>query len=450
MLFLAAFHSSIMLPINNMQPNFARFRNTRQREGYLYVSVMLTALAVSTMGLVALSAASLRARIVSDANDYATSQVLAQSAIEYAVSQLAGFNDWRTRFVHDVENPAVIVGSGQFTWKLIDDDGALADDDSDSVRLVGIGRIGRAASAESVRLIPTGAALSCLGASLHCEGDISVNSSTQLMTNQQISSGANISATGFMSSIQGNVESAGSSSGTISGTIVQNAAMRRTPGSSVFDYYLDNGTWINVSSLPEFLGVSVIDKQLICPTSNPFGERNPEGIYVIDCAGRRVCIKNSRIVGTIVLLNPDSNSSVEGSLRWDAAVANYPALLVNGELVVKTGTNNLDEITSRVNFNPSSAPYLGNTDSDLTDTYPSEINGIVYVSGKLNAPQDFVESPFRGTVICQSIVAASSARFSYRPLLFENPPWGFASGNPMATSPGSRRRETLPTTDPDD
>ena len=212
----------------------------------------------------------------------------------------------------------------------------------------------------------------------------------------------------------------------------------------MFDYYLDNGTVIPVTSIPSVGGVVTIDKRVIAPQLNPFGNNNPEGIYVIYCAGQQLCIKNSRIMGTLVLIDPAPSSSLEGSLRWDAAVANYPTLLVKGGLVIKSSSTSLSETLLVTNFNPALAPYLAQSDSDQSDTYPSEINGLVYLTDKFDAAQDLVESVFRGVTVCGSMNAMSSCRFNYRPLLFTKPPPGFSSGNPMAVAPGSRRRETLP------
>lgn len=212
----------------------------------------------------------------------------------------------------------------------------------------------------------------------------------------------------------------------------------------MFDYYLDNGTPISVSALPLVSGAYTIERQVLSSQVNPYGGKNPEGIYVINCGGQRVRIKDCRIVGTIVLLNPAANSSLEGSLRWDTGVGNYPALLVLGELEVRFHSGDLSESALGVNFNPAGTPYLGNEDADQTDAYPSEVNGVVYFSGHLNAPFDFLESRFRGVTVCNTITAGSACRFNYRPLLHDYPPPGFASGNPMVVSPGSRRRETLP------
>ncbi|MEZ6134998.1 MAG: hypothetical protein R3C53_08830 [Pirellulaceae bacterium] len=397
------------------------------------------------MGLVALSASALRLRNAMDANDFAVAQVLAKSAVEYGIQQVHGDNSWRTTFVHDIESQPMTLGQGTIAWKLVDDDGNLADDDSDSVRVVGIGRVGTVTVAESVRLLASGEPLACLGSAFTCAGDINVKSAVQLMTNQQISSGGNIS-TGFLSSIQGNVEAAGTASGSIQGNIAQNVPARRMPGSSAFDYYLDNGTHIPLEAIPNVSGILLIDRQVLSPQVNPYGELNREGIYIINCAGQQICIKNSRILGTLVLLNPASNSALEGALRWDAAVANYPALLVQGSLQIKFVASALSESSLSTNFNPSSVPYGEQADSDLLGTYPSEINGLVYFSGQLDAPQDHIESPFRGVTVCQSINASSSARFNYRPLLFEFPAPGFSSGNPMVICPRSRRRETVANT----
>ena len=284
------------------------------------------------MGLVAITAATLRTRSASDACDYTAAQMLAHSATEYGIELVRSNVNWRSAYTSGIENScaALPAAGGTMAWILVDEDRKLTDDDSDSVRIIGIGRAGRTQATESVRMLPTGQPLTCLGSSLHCGGDVSLGIATQFVTNQQVSSNGNISASAFLTSLQGNAEAVGTATGTINGNIVQNAPLRRMPGSSVFDYYLDNGTVIPVTSIPSVGGVVTIDKRVIAPQLNPFGNNNPEGIYVIYCAGQQLCIKNSRIMGTLVLIDPAPSSSLEGSLRWDAAVANYPTLLVKG------------------------------------------------------------------------------------------------------------------------
>lgn len=415
-----------------------------RRAGYLYVAVLFTSLIVSTMGLVALTTATLRSRMASDGNDRIVAELLASAAIEDAVQRLSNDDNWRSSFAANTESSAVTLGSGTYTWMLKDSDGNLTDDESDFVQIVGIGRAGRATVAESVKMYPTGSPLSSLEAAFHCQGNVTLGTTISITTNSLISSNGNITASALLSSIQGNAEAVGSIAGNVSGSKTSGVPSRQLPGSSALEYYLDNGTYIPWASLPVNGASRVIEKVVLSPTVNPFGDRNPEGIYVIDCAGQQIKIRDCRVVGTIVLLNAASNSSLEGSLRWDAAVANYPALLVAGDIDVKLTTTDLSEADQAINFNPNGTPFLGKQDNDLLDVYPSEINGLVYVSGRFDAPQDYIESRFRGTVICNSITANSSCRFNYRALIHDYPPPGFARGNPMTISPGSRRRETLP------
>src|SRR5687767_14232573 len=101
------------------------------------------------------------------------------------------------------------------------------------------------------------------------------------------------------------------------------------PGASVFSYYVNpaNGTAIS-ATLISLVGDIVIDGKLLSPDNNPWGlEKNANGIYWVNCGGRRVVIRDSRILGTLVLR--DANEvTVEGSVHWEPAVEGYPALLV--------------------------------------------------------------------------------------------------------------------------
>lgn len=416
------------------------------RPGYLYIAVLFTTLLVSTVGLVALTNASLRMKSASDRRDFMVAQALAATAIEAGLFELRSADRWRADLVHNTEYPSggLAFGQGTFAWKLLDEDGDLSDDDSDSVRLVGIGRVGNVVAAESVRLLPSGAPLSCLESAFHCDGNIAVNGTAlRFSTQQHISSNGNISVSGLLTSLDGDVEAVGSISGTINGSRTESAAARRLPGSSAFDYYLDNGTWIDVTALPQVDGRRQISQCVLNATNNPFGPTNPEAIYVVDCVDQEVRITDCRVNATLVLLRPASSSAVRGAIRWDAAVANYPALLVAGSIRMELDAAELSEASLGVNFNPSGVPYAGITDQDRQDAYPSDINGLVYISGNMNAVADGKDSIFRGSVICASINAHSNCHFTYRELLYSNPPPGFAFGNPMLISPGSRRQETL-------
>ena len=131
------------------------------------------------------------------------------------------------------------------------------------------------------------------------------------------------------------------------------------------------------------LAESAIEEAVLSPQSNPCGDVNPEAIDVIDCGGEEVQIRNSRIVGKIVLLHPAAGSRLQGSLRWDPAVRSYPALLLHGDLEVRIDRARLSEALTLTNLNPPGTPYRDRADYDILDdtgrTFAdwSDIRGLV-------------------------------------------------------------------------
>jgi len=187
------------------------------------------------------------------------------------------------------------------------------------------------------------------------------------------------------------------------------------------DYNIDDVRLVEVG-----LSGHVIRQQVLSPASNPFGPAtNPEGIYVIDCGGRDLHIERSRIVGTLVLLNPGPGSTVRAaSLNWSPAVANFPVLLVEGNLALQARDEGLSETQNATNFNPLGTPYQGlGEDVDQSDTYPSEIVGLVYVSGNLSLSQ----RPVIKGVVCAGgqVTVTGRLNLSHQPVYVQNPPPGF-------------------------
>jgi hypothetical protein len=188
-----------------------------------------------------------------------------------------------------------------------------------------------------------------------------------------------------------------------------------------------------------------LQKIVLSPQSNPYGSLNPEGIYVIDCQGEEIRVKKLRVVGTLVLLNPAATSRIDKKVHFEPALPNFPSLLVSGSIQFKYVDNvTLNESAEGVNFNPPGTPYEGSEDSDTTDTYPSLIKGLVYVSGQLNLVADGKDSVVDGVVVCGSIAANSDFILTYQSTFLNYPPPGFAVGSEMEISPGSWERATSP------
>ena len=244
--------------------------------------------------------------------------------------------------------------------------------------------------------------------------------------------------------LNGNAEAVGTiQNPSVNGSETEGITPRDMPNEGVFDYYLRMGTHIDVTDIEESGGVRVIEKQVLSPASNPYGATNPEGIYIIDCGGATIEIGWSRMVATLVLLNVGPNSKLSQPIQWSPAVANYPALLVDGDfgfdMTGLLGNRYLLETSLFVNFNPTGTPYQGESDTDESDSYPGVLNGIVYVSG---AATILDESFFNGVVIANSIQFTTGATFDYDSVYLDNPPPGFRLGDPMEVIPGSWKRVT--------
>ena len=105
----------------------------------------------------------------------------------------------------------------------------------------------------------------------------------------------------------------------------------------------------------------------------------------------------------------------------------------------------LSESARNVNFNPAGSPYQGTTDTDQTDTYPSQIKGLVYVSvDAVFADRDTTIDGglVSGRVINVNVNDALTVNYDSRYLT--NPPPGFSQGSELKVTPGTWRRDTAP------
>jgi hypothetical protein len=193
-----------------------------------------------------------------------------------------------------------------------------------------------------------------------------------------------------------------------------------------------------VGNIPLAGGVRTIQNVVISPGRNPYGTTSAKGIYVLDCGGQDVTIQNCRVVATLVLLNPGSNSQVAQSVSWRSYMANYPALLVKGHFSINTSNVVLSEATSpKTNYNPvGTGDGSTGEDGDFTDTYsPAAIQGLLYVSGNLRTS---VDPAIDGClVVGGTVTAATSLRLTYKNTYEISPPPGFYEPPLMRVQAGS-------------
>jgi hypothetical protein len=195
------------------------------------------------------------------------------------------------------------------------------------------------------------------------------------------------------------------------------------------DFYLDDVV------IRETTTGRIIYQKALGPGINPFGGgTNAEGIYKIDCGGQKLVIERSRIVGTLLNINPGAGSCINnGPINWTPAVAGYPALLVDADTPTTAdfsilATNRaLSEKENGVSYNPSGAASdeFG-TDLDTNEIYRSQIKGLVAIRHDLAYGN---RSLTRGQIIVGNNIANSSGELEidYQPDSLLNPPPGFWS-----------------------
>ncbi|MBI3865868.1 MAG: hypothetical protein HY290_28675 [Planctomycetia bacterium] len=413
------------------------------RRGATYVAVLGCTLIVMTMGLAGLFAVRSQARASNTLNDAVDARLNAMTGIEFVRSRIAGNQNWRTTYSNGAWATSQPVGSGTFSVTVTNPNGALNHSPYDPVNVTATGVRNAATHISQVTLVAQPVPLTCLNAAATAGSAITLATTTVNGINQIMASNLSVTAVG-LTPVYPNVEAVTSIVGTgFQGTTTTGVTARTMPDSTVFDYYTANGTAISVSSLGSPANLQNV---VLSPVSNPYGaETNSQGIYVIDCLGQSVTVTQCRIVGTLVLLNAGALSSVQGNVYLSAAVSNYPCLLVQGSMTIQfDSTTTLKENQSpATNFNPAGSsppatatPYpWGSSNYNLTttDTYPSVIAGLVYVSGSVtiaNAPA------VNSLVVGGTLTTAGQLTLAYDLIYFNNPPPGFCT-IPMVPSSGS-------------
>lgn len=413
----------------------ARIHRRYRRRGSIYLAVMAYASLMTVIGLSVLLAVRIKWRTAESEIDLRQARLHARSAIELGMWMINDNPNWRTELPNGVWFQDRSIGAGTYTVEGTDpNDADLANSVFHPLVLTGTGVKGAARHKTQVTLEALIKPLGCLEVALHAGDDLNF-ATALLISDQTISANDVIDSVG--STIDGNVEAVKAINGSgYTGTTTTGIDPRTMPTAAAFNYYLANGTAIAISSMPANANGARLTQVVLSPTSNPFGaETNAEGIYVIDCLGTNLEIKLSRILGTLVLINPGADSIIRQSVNWEPAIANYPALLVRGSMIIQLDAANLDEAALGVNFNPLGTSYDDDEDAVLDDTYPSVIQGLVYVSEDLAT---LGSSAFKGSlVVGRRLYATGTLDLTYQSAAYDNPPPGFIEVPRMQVVDGS-------------
>jgi hypothetical protein len=237
-----------------------------------------------------------------------------------------------------------------------------------------------------------------------------------------------------------------------SGSIIGEVRTGQTAVTSFSDGSLSSlsarAVTISYSSIPG----GNISKALLSSGVNPYGSVSSAGIYFIRVPLlSTLTITNSRINATLIVeLALTSRLVITGANNISPSDATLPTLVINSiaTSTVRIGgtTGTLDESVASANFNPTSTPYQGVTDSDKTDSYPSEVRGVVHSISTLASIQVDSSAKIVGALICEGSVSLDGgATIAYDPQLLQDPPAPYRTGAAgMAPVAGTWKWQVLP------
>jgi hypothetical protein len=416
-----------------------RFNHSSRRRysyrGSAYIAVLGVSLMVIVLAVGGIMAARVQARASSTNGDVAAARLAAQSGLELARLWIAQDPNWRTSRPSGTWASNLAVGDGSVSIDVIDPvDGNLTNRPHDPVQLTATGTKGQATHVLRITLNAKPTPMPILQYAMASGAGLRVR------VPQKVAIGAaTLCLNGSLRNenvIEGNIECQSvNTAGIIHGTLTTGAPRQAMPGSAIAESYASLGTLINTLS---------IDKKVLAPGVNPWGAGNADGVYVIR-ASSSVTIRNSRINGTLVVICPGNTVIFDNVLFIHPARADFPSVIVNGNAEFRFSSvgANLSESAQAMNFNPSGAPYAGITDNDISDVYPSEIRGLVHVTGSVKVSASGL---IRGTLIAEANsgdtidVDASTFQVIYDPTVYSNPPQFYTTSVPMPALSGSVRQ----------
>jgi Tfp pilus assembly protein PilX len=409
----------------------------RPRRGTAYVVMLAMSLMVAVIGLSALYASRSDSKSLGLSSDADASRDLAYSALELAQQWIAQDPNWRSNRKQGAWATDVSGGQGAtFSIEVADPaDADLANDPYQSVVVTATAKKGVARCKVQVTLVAQPRPLEALKYPLFAAGQLHVRAAQQLYVgNATVATNGTFANEG---TLHGNVEcQIASPMGQVIGAVMAGAPPKALPDLDVPDRYAAIGTVIDPGN--------ALDRRVLGPGVNPYGQPNPDGVYVVRASGD-FRVRDSRVLGTLVILLPAGRKATfENSVNIEPARPDFPAVIVRGdaEFSFTSAGTPLSEPALGVNFNRVGAPYLGVEDADQTDLLPSQIKGLIHVSGRADLRNDGV---IRGAILCESAALTDAAatdtrEIFYDPELYRSPPRHYTARVDMVPLRGSYRR----------
>ena len=386
-------------------PQASKGARRARRRGSAYVMMLACAVIVTaiTLGGIALNKAQ---RDVYQAQDeIRRARQAAASGLEASTQILMPTVDARRSF-DDPEGLPKQIDNVDLAYDIIDaSDGDLTDDITQAIDVTVEARVGSARQMITGRMTPRLTPIGMAKYGLAATAAVKLTS-TKVDVAAGVYSGTGVTA------LSANIWAPVFSPENMTGSTYMDTTTRVSVASAVDTSdpteLCTEATRISYNAIPG----GRIDKAVLSPTINPFGAAtNPRGIYLIDCGGQRLRIRDSRIVGTLIVLNAKADSDWEGGVSLSSYDPRLPAMVWLGDLTVATDGADFTETAAVVSFNPTGAPYLGQSDTDKTDQYPSLVTGTMVVIGDLTIDGSLSVD---GRVMVVGNVVASNATIRVR------------------------------------
>ncbi len=423
-----------------------------RRQGYLYVAVLFTALivAASVAASLTLSTGSLRAE--NDRINRNSALRLAESEIQRVAAYMNSTSAWRTNKTSGAFSSWVVLSDdgvhnsdpSQVRHRLTDSDGDLSDQESDSVEVTAHAVVGDSEVAVTTTLEPRLVAESILHYGVTAYDDIHIEFGGTLTSEPPIQVGddCKTGSSGLLTTstlhCNGRVEMG------FRGEL--SSANVNMPTYDVVDKYVQAGTQILVSSLPQQSSRRVIEDVVLTAAENPFGTVDAKGLYWIDAGSQTIRIANCRIAATLAIKNA-SEIEVGGGIVWTYASNPEAILVTDAKVIFGNIEPALDETTRATNFNPPSSPYRGTlANTTATDRFPTELTGAVFTTHDItfDPTSDGRPLAITGAIVCKDLRIHEFVAIRQLVELINTPPLGLTDFTPMQFVRGTFRRIPTP------
>lgn len=401
--------------------------NTRPstRRGSIYLLVIIVSAILTTIGLTTIAVVARELQSSRLVGSVGKARMLAVSGVDLAGHRLTNTPGWRTLYASTPIVNAEAIGSGIVTVTM----GALDAAPLSPVSVLAEATVGEATQLMSVTFQPRAVPFDTLSHAVHVAGDAVFNGAI-VYADAPIAANNNIIA--ISSEIDADVEATGNiNGGSYLGLITSGSALLSVPAATMFDDFAARAVPIPFASLPS----GRIEDVVLSPGNQPYtGVTHPAGLYVIDCQGSNITVRNCRIVGTLILLNVGASSRISDAVLMEPARPGEPTLLVQGSITIRLRQFLLSEPDLGTNFNPAGSPYEGVEDSTIDDRYPSEIRGLIYVSGTLSCVDRAV---FDGVVLAGRLECRDTFIVRHDRAIQSLPPDGFVEQPVFTAQPGT-------------